>query len=204
MIADVGPALARLLFVDDHPLYRQGVRLSLEQAMPDLEVSLAGSAAEAVAQLSSGLDIDLCLADLRLPGEDGLELLEIVGARWPTIARGLLCAEPTVELSRRAQGMGCVAVLAKSRDTDALAEALGLLFSGCEVFDVEGDGRSGLSDRRRRVLELAAQGLSNKQIARDLGIGERTVKDHWSSIFAQLDVANRAQAVSRAYQLRLI
>jgi DNA-binding NarL/FixJ family response regulator len=196
--------LARLLFVDDHPLYREGVRLSLEKAMPDLEVALAASAEEAIALLASGLDVDLCLADLRLPGKDGLELLEAVGARWPTVARGLFCAEPTAEASRRARAMGCVALLAKSRDMDELTEALGLLFSGCEVFDLDTDGKVGLSDRRRRVLELAAQGLSNKQIARDLGIGERTVKDHWSSIFAQLEVGNRAQAVSRAYQLRLI
>jgi DNA-binding NarL/FixJ family response regulator len=54
------------------------------------------------------------------------------------------------------------------------------------------------------VLAFAARGLSNKEIARQLGITERTVKDHWSCIFEQMDVTNRAEAVSRAHELRLI
>ncbi|MDB5466939.1 MAG: DNA-binding response regulator, partial [Phenylobacterium sp.] len=58
--------------------------------------------------------------------------------------------------------------------------------------------------KRLQVLDLAARGGSNKEIARSLGISERTVKDHWQYIFAQLGAANRAEAVSKAHHLRLL
>jgi DNA-binding NarL/FixJ family response regulator len=61
-----------------------------------------------------------------------------------------------------------------------------------------------LSEKRRAVLTLAAGGKQNKEIAFALGITERTVKDHWAKIFARLEVANRAEAVSRALRLGLI
>lgn len=197
--------MSRLLFIDDHPLYRAGVAMALERSMPDLEIVLAGDAAEAVALLVAGLDADLCLSDLRLPGMDGFDLLESVRMRWPSIARGVLCAEPTTAIAHRARAQGCVACLSKSRDMDDLAAALMLLFTGEEVFDAEdAQATLELSDRRRRVLERAARGLSNKEIARELGISERTVKDHWAGIFRQLEVGNRVEAVSRAHQLRLL
>lgn len=197
--------MARILFIDDHPLYRAGLALALERSMPDLEIVLAGSAAEALGVLEQGVDIDLCLSDLRLPGEDGLALLETVRVRWPSVARGVLCAEPTAAVVARARTLGCVACLSKARDMDDLAAALALLFTGEAVFDTP-DAAPGpaLSERRRRVLEGAARGLSNKEIARELGISERTVKDHWAGIFGQLVVGNRAEAVSRAHQLRLL
>lgn len=197
--------MSRLLFIDDHPLYRAGVGLALERSLPDLDVVLAGSAAEALQRLETGLDVDLCLTDLKLPGEDGLALLEGVRLRWPSVARGLLCAEPSPDVAQRARALGCVACLSKSRDMDELAAAVTLLFTGEEVFDVQkGTPVFELSERRRRVLEGAARGLSNKEIARELGISERTVKDHWAGIFGQLSVGNRVEAVSRAHQLRLI
>jgi len=197
------PLMPSLLFVEDHPLYRSGFRLSLAQAMPTLAVALAESAEDAIAQLESEADFDLCLADERLPGQDGVGFLEAVGRRWPTIARGLLCGDPTPELARRVRAMGCVACLSKARDMDGLAAALAVLFNGGTLFDAE-PLASALSEKRRQVLDLAARGKSNKEIARVLGITERTVKDHWSHIFEGLSVTNRAEAVSRAHRLRLI
>jgi len=196
--------LPRLLFVDDHPLYGAGVRLTLEAALPELEILLARTGAEAITLLSSGLDVDLVLTDLRLEGSNGFELLERIGRLWPMVARGILCADLTAEIARGARAVGCVACLSKARDMDGLVEALDALFNGDEVFDAEAELSIGLSKRRQMVLAFAARGLSNKEIARQLGITERTVKDHWSCIFAQMDVSNRAEAVSRAHELRLI
>ena len=196
--------MPRLLFVDDHPLYGAGVRLTLEAALPELEVLIARTAAEALTLLASGLDVDLCLADLRLERENGFDLLERVRRLWPMVARGILCAEPTAEIARQARALGCIACLSKARDMEGLVGALDALFNGDEVFDAESERSVGLSERRQMVLAFAARGLSNKEIARQLGITERTVKDHWSCIFEQMDVANRAEAVSRAHELRLI
>lgn len=196
--------MARLLFVDDHPLYRSGVQLTLARAMPDLMVELKSSSEEALSYLSAEPNVDLCLADFRLGGSDGLSLLDEVGRRWPTIARGLLCSDPTADLSRRARAIGCVACLSKARDMDALVDALANLFQGGAVFDGDEVPSAALSDKRRQVLELAARGKSNKAIARELGCTERTVKDHWARIFERLAVANRAEAISRAHELRLL
>lgn len=120
-----------------------------------------------------------------------------------------LAARLEVSLSEtraaRAKAIGCVACLSKTRDMDALADALALLFQGGSLFDLaEPLGKDLLSQRRQHLLQLAAQGRSNKEIARLMGITERTVKDHWGHIFAQLAVSNRAEAVSRAHQTGLI
>lgn len=196
--------MTRLLFVDDHPVYRSGLQLTLQRAMPGLEVQLAGSGEEALLILEADADIDLCLADMRLPGMDGMSLLQSVGRQWPSIARGILCSDLTPGITRRAQAMGCVACLSKTRDNAELADALADLFQGCTVFDATPAEAPTISDKRRLVLVMAAQGLSNKAIAHQLGITERTVKDHWMRIFQRLDVANRAEAISRAHQLHLI
>lgn len=196
--------MTRLLFVDDHPLYRSGVQLTLTRAMPDIEVELAGSAEEALAVLGDDPSFDLCLADFRLPGRDGLSLLAELKRQWPTIARGLLCGEPTPDLAGRARAQGCVACLSKARDMDALIDALATVLHGGVVYDEEGPAAGVITDKRRHLLELAARGLSNKAIAREMGCSERTVKDHWTTIFERLSVANRAEAVSRAHQLRLL
>lgn len=196
--------MTRLLFVDDHPLYRAGVRLAIAQALPDVTVDLASTAEEALARLAAEPNVDLCLADYRLPGGDGLSLLAEVGRRWPTIARGLLCADPTADLARRAEALGCIACLSKARDMDRLVDALGQLFQGGAVFDSDGPAGPVLSDKRRLVLEMAARGASNKAIALELGCTERTVKDHWARIFERLAATNRAEAISRAHELRLL
>lgn len=197
--------MARLLFVDDHPLYRAGFQLAIARELPDLEIAVAGTAEEAIEQLVAAPDYDLCLSDVRLPGIDGIELLELVARRWPTVARAVLCSEPTPGLVARARDMGLVGCLSKARDMEGLAEALASLFDGGLVFDADTQvPGSILSAKRRRVLELASHGNSNKQIARELGITERTVKDHWSRIFEGLAVANRAEAVSEAHKRRLI
>ncbi|MBO9543484.1 response regulator transcription factor [Caulobacter sp.] len=194
-----------LLFVDDHPLYRTGVQRALGEAMPDLTVVAVTDHDEAVAYLAGHDDVDLCLTDYRLVGPDGVALLKAVGERFPTVARGLLCSDPTPELAQQVKDLGCLACLSKARDMDALVEALGELFNGGAVFDTVADSaRELLSPKRRLVLDLAAQGGSNKEIARRLGISERTVKDHWTQIFLRLGVVNRAEAVSRAHQLRII
>lgn len=194
-----------LLFVDDHPLYRTGVQRALGEAMPDLTVVLATDHDEALSYLGNHDDVDLCLTDYRLVGPDGLTLLKAVGDRFPTVARGLLCSDPTPELAEQVRALGCLACLSKARDMDALVAALAELFNGGAVFDsLAFPAREILSSRRRLVLDLAAKGGSNKDIARRLGISERTVKDHWTQIFLRLGVVNRAEAVSRAHQMRII
>lgn len=195
-----------LLFVDDHPLYREGLKRVVEEVLPDARVLVVPSPAAALSSLADEPDVDLFLTDFRLPEQDGLCLLEEVGRRHPTAARGLLCADPTAALVDRARELGCVACLSKDRNMEEIAEALGILFAGGTVFDgaAAGGAQDHLSAKRIEILQLAAEGQSNKEIARALGIAERTVKDHWHYIFDRLQVGNRAEAISRAHRLNLL
>lgn len=195
-----------LLFVDDHPLYREGILRTLGEALPGLRVQVAGTQDSALIVLRTEPDVDLCLADYRLRNADGLSLLQHVGAEFPLVARGLLCAAPTPELVRRARDIGCVACLSKDRNAEGLAEALNLLFDGGTVFDTsnpEGAERI-VSAKRMEILRLAAAGMTNKAIAEQLGIAERSIKDHWTYLFRQLEVSTRAEAVGVAYRRNLL
>lgn len=196
-----------LLFVDDHPLYREGVRLALSDAMPSLRVVLAERVSQALEVLAREPDIDLCLSDFTLPDGDGLMVLDRVARQHPSVARGLLCGAPDAAMARQARALGAVACLRKDRDIASLADALRQVFDGGQVFDVEPAtdlGVTALSDKRKDILRLAAKGLSNKEMSALLGISERTVKDHWSCIFEQLGVSNRTEAVSLALRERLL
>jgi len=195
-----------LLFVDDHPLYREGIRRTLVETLAGLRVQVADTPDNALLALRAEPDTDLCLADYRLRDADGLSLLERVGVEFPTVARGLLCAALTPELVQRARAIGCVACLSKDRNADGLAEALNMLFDGGTVFDTsnpEGSERI-VTAKRLEILRLAAAGMTNKDIARKLGIAERSVKDHWAHLFEQLEVSTRAEAVGMAYRRNLL
>lgn len=196
-----------LLFVDDHPIYRDGLARLLATVMPDLQVTAVEGLAAALAVLDGGAEPDLCLTDYRLADGDGLDLLVVLRGRMPSLAVGLLCADPTDILVARARSAGAVACLSKDRDAQALAAAIETLFEGGAIFD---DGPRlhpagpPFSIRRREILSMAAEGLLDKQIGDRLGISESTVRNHWQHMFTRLDVSNRTEAVSRAIRLGLI
>ena len=198
--------MKRLMFVDDHPIYRDGLRRALEAGVPGLSVVVAASAAEALTILRVDAGIDVCIADRALPGEDGLTLVGRIRAVHPTVAVGMLCAEPTSALVESVRALGGVACLSKEMDTSELVDAIVAIYEGDEVYPEPkmAPGEKPLSDRRRRILQAASRGLPDKQISDDLGIAESTVRDHWSHIFRRLGVNNRTEAVAQAVRRRLI
>jgi DNA-binding NarL/FixJ family response regulator len=196
-----------MLFVDDHPIYRDGLQRALTDALPDLQILTAACARSALEVLATTHDIDFCLSDYRLADGDGASLLEEVRRLYPDIAIGLLGADLPAGVTSRVKAAGGVACLSKDRDTDALASAIDTIFNGGLVFD---DGplptayfRS-LSIRRRQILLLAGKGHPDKQIGEQLNISESTVRNHWQHIFARLDAGNRTEAVVKAIRLGLI
>ena len=194
-------AMKTMLFVDDHPIYRDGLQRALMDALPDLRILTASGPDTAFELLTGNDDIDFCLSDYRLADGDGLSLLEEVRRRYPEIAIGLLCADTPPGIAGRIKAIGGVAFLSKDRDTDALVMAIDAVFD---------DGplppsyfRS-LSIRRREILLLAGKGQADKQIGEQLHISESTVRNHWQHIFARLDAGNRTEAVVKAIRLGLI
>ena len=128
-----------VLLVDDHPIYLDGLRLTLEREIEDIEIAIAGSVASAMEKIEAGLDPDLILADFKLPDGDGLSLLKATRENHPTIAVGLLCANVSAALVDKCRALGLVACLSKERASDNIAAAV-----------QTSSGHSGLCRRRRK------------------------------------------------------
>lgn len=194
-------ASARLLIVDDHPLYGDGLVHLLARGAPQLRCTLARDATQALDLLARGDGIDLVIADQRLPGTlDGLALLEAVGRLRPTAARVLISGQDDPRLPRDARRLGLMGFLPKALDAQVWLDALQSILDGEPWFaDTQGaGGANALTTRQAAILAQVAHGRANKAIARDLGVSERTVKYHLAEAYARLGVSGRAQAVARA------
>lgn len=196
----------RVLLVDDHQVVRRGLRTFLE-IQEDIEVvGEAADGAEGVARAEE-LRPDIVLMDVKMPGTDGIEALRQL-RQLDNPARVLVVTsfteQRTVVPALRAGAAGYVY---KDVDPDALAGAIRSIHAGHVLLQPEvagallsdgtgaGAGRgTTLTERERQVLELIADGRSNREIARALVLSEKTVKTHVSNILMKLDLADRTQA----------
>lgn len=202
---------ASFLIVDDHPLFREALRLAIETAYPDAVIQ-EGSSIKAAKEALGGNSFDLVLLDLSMPGTKGFDgLLEIrtLNPKQPiVIVSGL--EDPRI--IHEAMTYGAAGFISKSVRKPELSEAIrdvmnGLVYlpRGYEPPRAETGGdrkttdlatRLGtLTPQQLRVLQMLRQGMLNKQIAFELDVGETTVKAHVSEILRKLNVASRTQAV---------
>lgn len=197
-------AVQRILVVDDHPLYREGMVSALRARLPGLEVLGAGSAEEGLSVLESHPETDLVLIDLRLPGMDGFGALAAYATRFPTVSRVLISGQEGADLVRRAFDAGASGFIPKSLDVDGVTAAIRRVLEG-GVFvpaeDCAPPTSGALTLRQLEVLRLLGEGYTNKEIARALDITERTAKAHVAAIFETLGADNRTQAVLAAQRL---
>lgn len=198
---------AHVLIVDDHPLFCDGVRSMLARRAPHLECTAAGDADQALALLSRSPTVDLVIADQRLTGAlDGLALLTRVGHLYPTVGRMLVSGSDDPVLVTQARKLGVLGFLPKSLEPEAWVDALGRVLDGQTWFplpdarplDAPAAPSNALTARQATILERIALGQTNKLIARELGITERTIKYHLAVIFARVRAGSRAEAVARA------
>lgn len=197
----------RVLVVDDHPVVRAGL-VALIGAQPGLEVvGEATSGREAIAR-SAELSPDVLLCDLRLgEGVDGVGVVTAL-RQAPDAPEVLILTtyDEDADIVRAVEA-GAAGYLLKDADTAAIVDAVaaaargGLVLGHAmerRVVAAMRTRRSGLSEREREVLGLVAEGLSNKEIAKRLFVGEATVKTHLNHAFTKLDVDNRTAAVAKA------
>ncbi len=201
--------MPKILIVDDHPLYREGVVHALSGHPLHAIVIGVSSAGRAIQVLDEDPTFELVLVDLRLPGEDGLDVLRSIGARHPSVARMLLSADDSSEVLARAMRSGVQGFLSKSLSITEMLAAIQRVLDG-EVFwsSPMGDGANPCPDilltpRQSEVLRLLAEGHSNAEMAMTLGIAERTVKAHLGSLFDVLGADSRTRALAKARQLGL-
>lgn len=206
--------MIRIVVVDDHPVVREGLVASLEDDPEFQVVGAAGSAEEALPLVTASKP-DIILLDLELPGVNGLTAIPNLTAANAASKILILTAYDTDERVLGAIRAGAKGYLLKGASLEEIARAIRAVHGGdsylepriaTKVFTALDPRKrsSALSKREREVLRLVADGLSNKQIGQKLGITERTVKFHVTSIRNKLGAGNRAQAVALAAQRGLL
>lgn len=195
----------RLVVVDDHPIVRDGLAgiFALEK---DIDVvGQAGSGPEALAVVAER-DPDLVLMDLRMPGGDGFAAIRQLRERGGRPRVLVLTAYDTERDIRRAMAAGADGYLLKDLPRDQLVAAVRELMNGSPRTHIDAPHGSQLSltDRETDVLALVADGLTNRAVARKLGISEATVKTHLAHVYTKLGVLDRATAVREAWERGLV
>jgi DNA-binding NarL/FixJ family response regulator len=205
--------VTRVLVVDDHPVVREGL-VSVLEDQPGIEVvGSLGSAEQAVAQVGR-LRPDIVLLDLELPGMDGVTAIPQLLAGSPATGVIVFTAYDTEERVLGAIRAGARGYLLKGASGQEIAAAIQTVQSGGShlaprvastvLAEIGRPSRPVLSQREQEVLHLVAEGLPSKQIARSLGITERTVKFHVASLMRKLEADNRAQMVAIAAERGLL
>lgn len=185
-----------ILLVDDHAIFRHGLRALLSDTMPSAQVSEAGSLEAALTLDIPGLS--LALLDIRLPGIGGIDGIAMIRQRWPTSKVIILSGLDTPEAFLEAMASGAAAYIPKSESPERIIEGITKAFEDAEGLDVGPPLSGQLTQRQREVLSLLSQGLSNKLIARHLGLSENTVRRHVQDILDHFHVESRSEAVFAA------
>lgn len=211
-----GPATVpiRVVIVDDHTLLREGTIQLLEQEAEVKVVGQAGSGEEGLEVLGR-LRPDVALIDVHLPGMSGLELARATAASLPEVRVLIVSAYDDYAYLTEALEIGVGGYLLKTATTRELVDAVRAVAGGVFVLDQALSSRltrrrsgplaaGALTRRESEVLGVLARGRSNQQIATELGLGQRTVEGHVSSVLGKLGVASRAEAVAYALGHRLV
>ena len=200
--------MIRLVVVDDHPIVRLGLASALEDEADFRILGIAGSAEDALS-LVERAQPDVVLLDLELPDLNGVALIPRIAVLSPTAKVLVFTAYDTDERVLGAIRAGAKGYLLKGAAVAEIARAVRVVAGGGSALEPRVGAKlidalrspstaTRLTERERDVLRLIAQGLQSKQIARTLGISERTVKFHTSALLRKLDAENRAQAVAHA------
>lgn len=202
-----------ILLVDDHALFRDGLKLVLQQLGPDVEISECGNCEDAYKFVREQDCFDLILLDVDLPNISGLEGLQEFRNLDPSAPIVFLSGSEDLNLIRKALEMGVMGYIPKTLNSEIMIQALQLILKGGRyvpdnVLDSSrhDQGRSNitLTSRQNEILKLLTLGKSNKEIANTLGIADNTVRVHISTIFQILNVNNRTEAAFAALQEGLV
>lgn len=206
--------MLRILLADDHQILRDGVRRSLEGAGEEV-VGEASNGEEAV-ELARTTSPDVILMDLSMPVLDGIEATRRITAEVPGARIVVLTMHDDAQRTRAAIAAGAVGYLTKGTSfADVLktirAVAAGetalspqLAVSMLRAAQEAANSEAILSDRQVEILQKIANGLGTKQVARELGITQKTVHNHLNAIYRKLDTQSLTQAVLSAVRLGII
>ncbi|MFC1925270.1 response regulator [Chloroflexota bacterium] len=203
----------KILIADDHPTFREGLCRFLEEEV-DMEIVATPENGEEAVKLAKELQPDVAIIDVAMPKLNGIEAARQIKASHPGIAILMVSAYNYEAYVRAALQAGVEGYVLKSAPIDELVSAIRLVHVGEAVFNMkaaskilrqlvtsEGKERrdlEGLHSRELEILKRVAEGKSNRDIASELFLSERTVQTHMINIFRKLKVNSRTEAVLRA------
>jgi len=204
----------RVLLADDHQILRDGIRRGLENAGEEV-VGEASNGEEAVT-LARETQPDIVLMDLSMPVLDGVSATRRIIGEFPDIKVVVLTMHDDPPLTRSALEAGASAYLTKGTSFADVLDTLRRVLAGEEVLspqlaasmltvvEAEDPGEELLSSRQTEILQMIADGQSTKQVARELGITQKTVHNHLNAIYRRLDTQSLTHAVLSAVRLGII
>jgi DNA-binding NarL/FixJ family response regulator len=195
----------RILMIDDHALFRDGMRMLLHQFSPEAEL-LEASGCEEVLRGRNWSPPDLVLLDLGLPGLGGIEGVRSLHRLWPEARIVVVSGVQEVETIQTAIGAGASGYILKTANAQEMLGTLRLVDAG--GVSVPAHARAvitksdvpELTPRQKQVLDLLVRGLANRRIADELGMAESTVRGHVSELLAVLGARNRTEAARIAFE----
>jgi two-component system, NarL family, response regulator DevR len=208
------PPPIRLMLVDDHEVVRLGLRALFKQTETIEVIAEAGSVADAVKRAALHHP-DVVLMDLRLPDGTGIDACRDILSANPRMRVLFLTSHSDEEAVASTILAGAAGYLLKEVGSKTLINAIELVYAGQSILDpkvtkavlrrmavTEGKtspgrtGESALSQQEQRILALVVEGRTNKEIAKSLGLSDKTVKNYLSNVFQKLHVRRRAQAAA--------
>lgn len=209
----------RLLLVDDHPLFVEGLSATLQAKRPDVSIAHAGTLAEAKSMLLKPAEAqdgrqrqtdeyDLILLDLKLPDGDGLGLISFLKEQRLFVPCAVLSASENAQDIHSSLNAGASGYITKAHSGQEVLKLIAQILNGEQVtpknFQAIKHSDSGITPRQQEVLELLALGLANKQISRQLSLSEHTVKSHIKALYLYFDAHSRTECVSLARAQNLL
>lgn len=197
-----------VLIIDDHALFRSGVKLMIGSEFQGVTVLEAGGVEQALREAPAAPD--LILLDVRLIGLNGLESISLLRRRWPTVKVIMLSSDHSGRTVEQAFERGASGFISKADASDKLMSTIRAVLaqdhSATAMLRPPPQGLASLrlTARQCEVLDYLHQGLPNKVIARKLHLSENTVRGHVQSLLVALDASSRSEAVFQAQRLGLL
>lgn len=214
----------KILVADDHALFRDGMRYVLQQFGNEVDIVEAGSFPDALRRVEADPRFDLVLMDLSMPGSEGAASVRQLHHRYPAVYIVVISGLDHRDEIERVMESGAVGFIPKSTPSKVMLNALRLVLDGgiylpsqllqtalpseLPASSATGTRKQtnahGLSTRQTEALALLGRGLSNKEIAKVMGLAEGTVKIHIAAVYQVLHISSRFEAIRMAERMGLV